>query len=181
MTEEVKLFAEEILATLAREEKFVKDNDWTKPSKEENKTTLYDLHHTLISKRVNEAVKLVKLLNGDLSDKKMKALLKRLIGLFDNYDKKVAIYLGENDWTLNVGDGISLDRMKDEVAFQSKMTKERTSLKLLVQSIPTESDVKAIKVATLDNRPIPLPMREVIERNRPDIQEFVDKNLSKKK
>ncbi len=166
MTEELKIYIEEVLTTFEREKKFLKENDWTTDKEYKSKRAFYDLHYTLVSKHLNSADKIYKMSGNDLSEPEVKKAIVKLVATFDLFDKNVDSYLKKNDWTYDVDE---IDKVGHEVSFQSSISKNRSELKLIRSAIPTSEDKQKVYIPTLDNTLVPFPMKRIIENKFPDI------------
>lgn len=165
--------------TTKREYSFVKSDDWTKVDKNELRKNRHDLHYNLTNKAVLNSKKVFSVSGADLKHPRIKKLMRTLLGFFDLYSSRGNQYLLEKDWTkfLETGEGNEIDA-NFEIEFQNSISNNIFKFKTDLKGINDGEDVATIQVATFNDTPIPLAMKDAIYERLPEVKNLVDKKLS---
>lgn len=165
-------FLEPLEASMNKEITFIRNNDWTDVEDRKKRETQLKLHAKLTDRGLKHAEKLQNLAEEDLDHPRLKKVFKTYFEMFEIFEKRYYLYTENEDWTKYLEKNLSEAEMKQELQLQSEALKHITTFKETARKINIDNNKKTINLPILNNQPIPLVMREVVEQRYPEIKNY---------
>lgn len=148
---------------------YIRNNNWSLEENVVNRTDLHALQSTMTTRNMAYALNLFKLAtkNGMLRSKLVRETVKTLLEATDIYRERYNKYFDQTDFEKILEQKNSSLEMK----LQSDMTKTMLSLESGANQLSSIGDNPEASIATFNNIPIPLSMREAVEKKHPEIIE----------
>ena len=178
LEDNVLLFIDSIKIPQERNLKIVKESDWTAKVEMSEKEELYKVHRFFVDRAVDNATTLYNMCNGDTRNKSVKEVLETLSAIFNLQSERVEKYINDNDWSIDlVETGKVSDAMLVEGEFQSGMLKDINTSRAKMQKVNIGDNIKSVNVPIFGDQPVPLIMRQAIEKKFPEIKEYINQRM----
>lgn len=169
-----------IESTIKREYDFVKSDDWSTIKEDDKRTKRHKLHWDLTAKATQNAKKIHVAAKADLKHPRIKALLKVLLDVFELYAKRGEKYFVDKDWTKDLIDENGSEiNASFEISFQNELSNNIFSGKSTLKGVNFSSDVDSFDPELYNKQIAPLCMSKAFCEKYPEVQEIMDKKLSK--
>jgi hypothetical protein len=179
--EELKSQIQDFLNTvegpLKKELKFIKENDWIHEGIRGVREKKHDLHYLITNRAVGNAEKLHKIAKDDLDHPKVKRVMKKMIEMFEIYEKRYHLYTEKEDWTTYLDQDKDEKEMEEEITLQSDISKAVTDLKGKLRKINFGGAGDEVNIELWNNTPMPFMMSQKLEDRYPEIAEKLEKKL----
>lgn len=183
--EELKSQIQDFLNTvegpLKKELKFIKDNEWIHEKARGVREKKHDLHYLITNRAVGNAEKLHKIAKDDLDHTKVKRVMKKMIEMFEIYEKRYHLYTEKEDWTTYLDQDRDEKEMEEEITLQSDISKAVTDLKGKLRKINFGGSGDEVNIELFNNTPMPFMMSKKLEDRYPEIADKLEKKLKTSK
>lgn len=182
--EELKSQIQDFLNTvegpLKKELKFIKDNEWIHEKGRKMREKKHALQKLITERAVSNAEKLHKVAKDDLDHPKVKRVMKRMIEMFEIYEKRYHLYTEKEDWTTYLDQDRDEKEMEEEITLQSDISKAVTDLKAKLRKINFGGSGDEVNIELHNNTPMPFMMSDKLENRYPEIADKLEKKLKSK-
>lgn len=170
---DIQDFIDTSLAPLQKEFKFLEVSDWTKASSLKDRITEHALSALITEKAIQAAKDLHKIAKDSLNHKEVKKVMNLSKKVFDIYEQRYHKYTETQDWSTYMEEGKDISQMEAEMKFQIEIRNELNGFKRTLRGINFGEEDKRVAVATLNDAPLPLFMREMIVNKFPEVGELL--------
>lgn len=171
----VQDFIDAVSTTVDKELRYVKENDWTTEEKFKPRKSLHDLQYLLTKNNLANAEKLFKLCDSDISHKKVKAMMKKLMSFQSIYKERASKYNKSQDWSSYIDDeNKTKNDMEEEIQFQSEINKNVTEFGGKSRKINDGDSIVSINLPIYNNEPVPFMMKDAIEQRFPEVKKYIE-------
>lgn len=187
LTTEVQSLIDTLDKVVYKELTFIKDpeNDWTKMKDFNARKSTHDLHKLLTQRNVNYCKNLFILAskNDDIEEREVKVMLDKLGEFFSEYESKFDYYISKTDlgdMMANIKNSNKAAAIKDELEFQSDITKNVADMRNVMMQISRLQDKTKVVIPIFNDRPVPFFMKEVMENRYPEIKVALEEKFKEK-
>lgn len=170
---DIQDFIDTSLIPLQKEFKFFKESDWTKASSLKDRINEHALSALITEKAIQAAKDLHKIAKDSLGHKEVKKVMNLSKKVFDIYEQRYHKYTETQDWSTYMEEGKDISQMEAEMKFQIDIRNELNGFKRTLRGINFGEEDKRVAVATLNDAPLPLFMREMIVNKFPEVGELL--------
>lgn len=180
ISREVKVYIENYEAPLKKELSYVKNNDWSTENNRRKRIKKHDTNYLLVSRAINKLIHFHKIAEEDLHYKTVKSFIDIFIEFFSIYSARYERYVEVEDWTeyTNVYGDYDEDKLateiEEEVAFQSDLLSHVNSLKIKIDKLNLEGEVRSLELPIHADIPAPFLLRHKLEFLFPEIKNYKD-------
>jgi hypothetical protein len=171
-----------VMPPAKKELKFIKEHDWSIVSKLEKRESMYNLQSILNDRNISALIKLYSLAEEELGNPEVNKSIKLLLEFYYILEKRYNHVTRAFDWTeFDEADSNVEKRMEMEIAFQSGVLKELSSLKERLRKINFGEESDNLDVPIHSDKPIPFTMSNAIEERYPEVRAFINKKIEEGK
>lgn len=177
---QIQYFLNTVEGHLKKELKFIKDNEWIHEKSRTVREKKHDLHYLITNRAVGNAEKLHKVAKYDLDHPKVKSVMKKMVEMFEIYEKRYHLYTEKEDWTTYLDQDKDEKEMEEEITLQSDISKAVTDLKAKLRKINFGGSGDEVNIELHNSTPMPFMMSDKLENRYPEIVDKLEKKLKSK-
>lgn len=188
LSTEVESLINTLKKVVDKEITFIKgaENDWSLIKDFQSRDSTHNLHKLLTKRNVDYCKALFTLAtkNGDIDKKPVIAMLNKLSEFFEIYEKRFDFYVSKSDFSKMMSemkDSKKSKDIKDELEFQSDITKNVAEMRNIMTQISRLQDKTKVVISVYNDIPLPFFMQENIERIFPEVKIAFEERIKKEK
>lgn len=181
ISREVKVYIDNYEAPLKKELSYVKDNNWITETYRGKRIKKHDTNYLLVSRGISKLIYFYELAKEDLYYKKVKSFISIFLEFFNLYTERCEKYFVLEDWTnyKNIFSGKHEEDeiakfIEEEVSFQSDLLANVNSLKIKIDKLNLEGEIRNLELPIHADTPAPFLLRKKFLKEFPEIQEYLD-------
>lgn len=181
LDQNVGVFIDSIQITHERNFNVMKRSSWTDKSAKMH--DIFGVHELFASRAVSDANKLYKMVEGNVTQKRVETMLKLLIDIVNTHCNNIEQYITDNDWSIDLlSDGeISVNsKTLKEAEFQTEILKSKNAHKFAISGINLSGEVKGLNIVMFRDEKVTIPMKKALMAAYPEIAEYLKHRFNEK-
>lgn len=170
-----------ILPAAKKELNFIKNVDWSVIDNLDKREIKYNIQHKLNDRNIKALLKLYNLAIDDLGHPSVRSAVKIFLEFYYILEQRYSVVDEKYDWTKFDQEEKNVEaKMEAEISFQTEVLKNLTAFREMLRKINFGDESTSLDIPIHSDKPVPITMRESIEKRYPEVREFIESRKKEK-